>query len=301
MMIRIATRGSKLALWQTNHVHSLLAEDGHDVVLSQLKTVGDLQTDRPLHQLGAQGLFTKALDDAMLAGLADIAVHSAKDLPTKLPDGIELIALLEREDPRDVLLAVRPEVDMDNLSAEFSVGTSSIRRHALVAHYTPHFKTKDIRGNVDTRVEKLLAGEYDALLLAYAGVKRMGYTHLVVRKLNPSTFTPAVGQGAIAVTGRSDFEGKAQVRAKLNHIETETAVLAERAFLRKMEGGCHSAVFALGTVVGGAVSLHGGIAAEDGSCILRERVDGPCSEAETLGESLANIIINLGGHKILHG
>ena len=301
MTISIATRGSKLALWQTDHVRDLLVAQGHEVVVSQLKTLGDLQTDRPLHQLGSQGLFTKALDDALLSGEADMAVHSAKDIPTKLPDGIELIALLEREDARDVLLAIRPEVDMDNLSAEFVVGTSSLRRQALVAHYTPHFKCKDVRGNVDTRVAKLEAGEYDALLLAYAGVKRMGYDHLVRRKLNPSTFTPAVGQGAIAVTCRAGFEGKTAVRALLNHPETEFAVLAERAFLAKMEGGCHAAIFGLGTVVAGAITLQGGIASEDGKVLLREEVVGPAADAVVLGESLAEIIINLGGHKILHG
>jgi hydroxymethylbilane synthase len=301
MIIRIATRGSKLALWQTHHVRDLLMSAGHDVRLQTLKTIGDLQTDRPLHQLGAQGLFTKALDDALLDAESDIAVHSAKDIPTRIPEGLELIAVLQREDPRDVLLSVRPEVDMDNLSADFVIGTSSLRRQAQLAHYASNFKPRDVRGNLDTRVAKLEAGEYDALLLAYAGVKRMGYTHLIRRKLNVNTFTPAVGQGAVAVTCRKGFEGKEAVRALLNHPDTEYAVLAERAFLRKIEGGCHSAVFALATVVGGNISLQGGVAAQDGSQVLREKVEGPVSTSETLGESLANIIINLGGHQILNG
>ena len=300
-MIRIGTRDSQLAMWQANLVQSKLTDLNIQSTIVPIKSDGDLTLDQPLYEMGITGIFTKALDDALLSGEADMAVHSAKDIPTKLPDGIELIALLEREDARDVLLAIRPEVDMDNLSAEFVVGTSSLRRQALVAHYTPHFKCKDVRGNVDTRVAKLEAGEYDALLLAYAGVKRMGYDHLVRRKLNPSTFTPAVGQGAIAVTCRAGFEGKAAVRALLNHPETEFAVLAERAFLAKMEGGCHAAIFGLGTVVAGAITLQGGIASEDGKVLLREEVVGPAADAVVLGESLAEIIINLGGHKILHG
>jgi hydroxymethylbilane synthase len=290
-----------LALWQTHHVRDVLTNHGHEVELVMVKTVGDIQTDRPLHQLGAQGLFTKALDDAMLDGLADISVHSAKDIPTKLPDGIGLLAVLEREDPRDVLLAIRPEVDLDNFTEQFSVGTSSIRRQALLSHYAGHFQPKDIRGNLDTRVAKLEAGEYDALLLAYAGVKRMGYTHLVRRKLNVSTFTPAVGQGAIAITGKLDFGGWGTVRGAFNHEATESAVLGERAFLRLMEGGCHAAVFALGTVIGTNLSLHGGVASPDGKVILRNDVEGPARDAEVLGESLASIIIKSGGHQILHG
>lgn len=301
MTIRIATRGSKLALWQTHHVRDILTHRGHTVEITHVKTIGDLQTDQPLHQLGAQGIFTKALDDALLNGEADIAVHSAKDIPSRLTEGLELIALLEREDPRDVLLAIREDVDLDNLSAEFTVGTSSMRRMALLAHYVPHFKAQSVRGNVDTRVAKLEAGEYDALILAHAGVKRMGYAHLVRRKLNPSTFTPAVGQGAIAVVARAGFAHHIDVRAALNHAETEQAVTAERAFLRKMEGGCHAAVFALATVVGDAVSIHGGVAAQNGGEILREQVQGPASQAAQLGESLADLIINLGGRKILNG
>lgn len=301
MTIRIATRGSKLALWQTHHVRDLLVSHGHTVDLVEIKTTGDLQTTQPLHEIGTSGLFTKALDEALLRGEADIAVHSAKDMPSQLTAGLKLIALLEREDPRDVLLAVREEVDMDNLSREFVVGTSSMRRMALLAHYAPHFKAESIRGNVDTRVAKLEAGEYDALLLAHAGVKRMGYGHLVRRKLNPATFTPAVGQGAIAVAAREDFEGNAMIRALLNHAETEYAVLAERSFLRKMEGGCHAAVFALATVVGDAVSIHGGVASRDGVSVLRQQAQGPVKDAELLGESLADMVINLGGRKILNG
>jgi hydroxymethylbilane synthase len=301
MTIRIATRGSKLALWQTHHVRDILVNRGYTVEIAHVKTVGDLQTDQPLHLLGAQGIFTKALDDALLHEEADIAVHSAKDIPSRLPEGLELIALLVREDARDVLLAIREDVDLDNLSAEFSVGTSSIRRMAQLAHYTPHFKPMQVRGNVDTRVAKLEAGEYDALILAHAGVKRMGYGHLVRRKLNPATFTPAVGQGAIAVVARSGFLHNPEIRAALNHLETEQAVTAERAFLRKIEGGCHAAVFALATVVGDAVSIHGGVAAQDGSLILRDQVQGPADQAARLGESLADLIINLGGRKLLNG
>lgn len=301
MNLRIGTRSSKLALWQANHVKDLLAERGIAAELVLYKTTGDLQQSRPLHEIGGKGLFTKALDDAMLAGEIDLAVHSAKDLPTELPESILLMAVGKREDPRDVLLSLDEAHDLDNVAHGITVGTSSLRRIALLRHYSPHVRIAPMRGNVDTRVAKMQAGECNALLLAYAGVKRMGLSHLVVRKLNVSTFTPAVGQGALGLTMQDGHPALEQVRAVMNHPDTEAAVLAERAFLRTLEGGCHSAVFALGTVVGDILSFSGGVAAQDGSQVLRRNIDCHVSEAEEVATRLANDLLNSGARTLLHG
>lgn len=301
MKVRIGTRGSKLALWQANYVKEALEANGFEAELVLYTTTGDLQQSMPLHEIGDKGLFTKALDDAMLMKEIDLAVHSAKDLPTMLPDGIALSAILRREDPRDVLLSPGEEIDLDNLQNGITVGTSSLRRQALIMHYLPHVRLVPMRGNVDTRVAKMLAGECDAIVLAYAGVKRMGLTHLVTRKLNVSTFTPAVGQGAIAITMPTGHAATEAVRRVVNDLDTETAVLAERAFLRTLEGGCHSAIFALGTVVGDTISLMGGVAAKDGSQILRANLDAARVDAEATGIQLAEMLLLKGARTIVHG
>lgn len=301
MQIKVGTRGSKLALWQANHCKDLLEAGGFTVELVLYTTTGDIQQTQPLHEIGDKGLFTKALDDAMLRGEIDLAVHSAKDLPTVLPDGIALAAIMRREDPRDVLLSSGEEVDIDNLREGITIGTSSLRRKALLQHYLPHVRIVPMRGNVDTRVAKMLAGECDALVLAYAGVKRMGMTRYVTRKLNVSTFTPAVGQGAIGVTMPTAHPATDRVKAVLDHADTAAAVEAERAFLRTLEGGCHSAIFALGTVVGDTLSLRGGVAAMDGSEVLRAELDGPQAAAEAIGKQLAEMLLEKGARIIVHG
>lgn len=301
MGIKIGTRGSKLALWQAEHVKALLEANGESVEIVIYKTTGDIEQERPLHLIGEKGLFTKALDEGLMNGEVDLAVHSTKDVPTGLPEGMEVCAFLKREDPRDVLLALDPVVDLDNHSREFVVGTSSLRRIAFISHYAPQFKTKLIRGNVDTRIAKMEAGEYDALILAYAGVKRMGRTDRVIRKLNVNTFTPAVGQGAIGVTARIGDPAGKRAGDLLNHEETSQAVRAERAFLRRLEGGCHAPIFALGTVVKGNISLSGGVAAEDGTIVYRDTVEGPVESAEQIGINLADIVLNKGARKILNG
>ncbi len=301
MKIKIGTRGSKLALWQANHVKELLEANGFTAELVLYTTTGDLQLSLPLHEIGDKGLFTKALDDAMLRDEIDIAVHSAKDLPTELPAGIALSAIMRREDPRDVLLSRGEEFDLDNLRQGITVGTSSLRRQALLRHYLPHVELVPMRGNVDTRVAKMFAGDCDALILAYAGVKRMGLTHLVTRKLNVSTFTPAVGQGAIGITMPVGHPATERLRSVVNDDDTESAVLAERAFLRTLEGGCHSAIFALGTVVAGSLSLSGGVAAQDGSQVLRANLDAAKADAEATGVQLAQILLQKGARIIVHG
>lgn len=299
-MIRIATRGSKLALWQAEHVKDRLTGAGMPAQIVTFTTTGDKFLDDPLHKLGDKGLFTSRLHEALLNDEADIAVHSSKDIPTGMEPGISLCAILQREDPRDVLLTMREEVDLDNQSQQFVIGTSSLRRVAFLRHYAPHFQVKNIRGNIDSRIRKMEEGEYDGIILAYAGVKRMGYTQRVIRKLNVHTFTPAVGQGAIGVTcpeGHPHFES---VRQVLNHLATEQAVTAERSFLRKMEGGCHVPLFGLATVVGQKLVLDGGIAQEDGGRIIREHVEGSALDAEALGELLASRVLNSGATEIIN-
>ncbi|MBL0017235.1 MAG: hydroxymethylbilane synthase [Bacteroidia bacterium] len=301
MNLKIGTRGSKLALWQAHHLKDVLEGGGLSVELVLYTTKGDLQQAQPLHEIGDKGLFTQALDDAMLRGEIDVAVHSAKDLPTQLPEGIVLAAVGNREDPRDVLLSSSEEYDLDNVARGITVGTSSLRRKALLMHYLPHVKVVPMRGNVDTRVAKMLAGDCNGILLAYAGVKRMGLTHLITRKLNVSTFTPAVGQGAIGVTMPVGHPATDTLRSLFNHADTELAVKAERAFLHTLEGGCQSAIFALGTVVGQTLSLMGGIASTDGSQVLRESADCSLSEAEATGKRLAELLLQKGARTILHG
>jgi hydroxymethylbilane synthase len=299
MKIKLGTRGSKLALWQAEHVKALLEAAGWEAELVIYTTTGDKFLDDPLHKLGDKGLFTSRLHEALLDQEADIAVHSSKDIPTQLEPGIVLNSILKREDPRDVLLALSEEVDLDNQSRKFVIGTSSLRRVAFLRHFAPHFEIKNIRGNIDTRIRKMEEGEYDGIILAYAGVKRMGYTQHVVRKLNVHSFTPAVGQGAIGITCREDHPLAQEIRAVLNHLPTEQAVTAERSFLRKMEGGCHVPLFGLATVVGEKIVLNGGIAEEDGSRIIRETVEGTVQNAEALGELLASRVLNSGATQII--
>lgn len=291
MQIRIGTRGSKLALWQANTVKKLLSDSGFKPELVEVTTLGDTNQSLSLRDIGEVGLFTKALDQSLLSGEVDIAVHSAKDMPSEVPEGLEIVAFLKREDPRDVVLATSEAFSLENVSRPLVVGTASLRRTALLKHYFKHLDVRPIRGNVDSRIEKLKSGAFDAIMLAYAGVKRMGFTSYIVQKLNSNSFTPAVGQGAIAVVAREGFQWKESLRASLNHEATEIALLGERAFLRKVEGGCNTPVFALAHVMGDRVSLHGGIAAEDGSSVVRTTFERPVREVESLGIELADQIL----------
>ena len=211
-------------------------------------------------------------------------------------------AFLKREDPRDVLIAENPEVDLDNFNQRMVIGTSSLRRGAFLRYYSPHCEVKSIRGNVDTRVEKMRSGAYDGIILAYAGVKRMGMAHLIRRKLRVHTFTPAVGQGAIGVTVRAgDTATLNQVRPILLHEGTGHALVAERAYLRRMQGGCQTPIFALATVQADTISMQGGVATVNGSQILRDEVEGHVAEAAELGLELAEKLISMGASEILNG
>lgn len=289
MRVKIGTRGSKLALWQAHTVAAQLkaAEIDHELV--EIQTAGDANQQAPLASIGGQGLFTKALDQALLSGEVDLAVHSAKDMPSSLPDGLKILACLEREDPRDVLLAVHPEMKLDNFSQSWVVGTGSVRRAALMRHYYPHVEVKPIRGNVDTRLAKLQAGDYDAILLAMAGVKRMGYEAHIRQKLSAAHFTPAVGQGVVAIVSRVDFAHQDRVGMALDHTLSHQALLCERAFLRTLQGGCSVPAFGLATIIGDQISLQAGMATEDD--IIRIEADAPLDQLTSLGNQVGQQVL----------
>lgn len=291
MVVRIGTRNSTLALWQAEKVKEKLQAAGIDAGLVHVSTTGDQVQGKPLHQIGTPGLFTRALDEALLAGKIDLAVHSAKDIPSAFPSALSILAFLKREDPRDVLLASSEEGQLENFSASITVGTSSLRRRAFIAHYFPHARVKDIRGNVDTRLKKMLDGEYDAIMLAYAAVKRMALEGYMVQKFHPQRIVPAVGQGAIAVMGRREDQVRlGKVRETLNHLLTEQAVTCERAFLKAIQGGCQVPVFGLATVFQDQISLTAGMAANDGKELFQMSREGRIEAGESMGIQLAQEI-----------
>ncbi|MEO0895269.1 MAG: hydroxymethylbilane synthase [Bacteroidota bacterium] len=287
----IGTRGSKLALWQAHWVQQKLRYAGIESQLKIISTEGDQRTDVPLHTLSTTGLFTKALDQALLRKEIDLAVHSAKDMASSLIEGIYLLAFMEREDPRDVLLADSDVVQFDNLSRPLTVGTSSIRRQYMIRHFFPHIQLKELRGNVDSRLAKMEKGEYDGIMLALAGVKRMGFTSKVVQKLHVDSFTPAVGQGAVAVVCHEELEKKDILQEILNHQATAIAVQAERAFLRTLGGGCSQPVFGHATVFQDKVRLTCGKLLHEGKELVRETAEDHVDQVIALGERLAQNVL----------
>lgn len=300
--IRIATRGSQLALWQARHVQHALRSIGEhaDAELRVIRTTGDRVLDVPLSRIGDRGLFTKEIDDALFRGDAELAVHSLKDVPTQLPAGLVLGAVMEREDPRDVLL-VRAGVPprLQDLPAGATVGTSSLRRRAQLYASRPDLQVADLRGNLNTRLAKLDAGEYDAIVLAAAGVLRLGWADRVADVLDPPEWLPAAGQGALAVVARADDTRSLSLLAPLQDAGTAAAVAAERAFLHALEGGCQVPIGALAAVRDGVVVLDGLIASLDGVEVLRSRARGPVTDAVGVGAWLADQLLAQGAGRIL--
>ena len=300
-MIRIGTRGSALARWQAEHVAGLLRRlpSSPDVELVVIETEGDRVRDVALSKLPGVAWFTKELEQALLDGRADLAVHSLKDLATAMPKGLTLAAVLEREDPRDVLIA-RDGLTLDTLPEGARVGTSSLRRRAFLLRWRPDLDVADLRGNVPTRIEKLDRGEYDAIVLAAAGVKRLGMGSRIGDWFPPEIMLPAVSQGAIGVQARTGDEA-AGLAASLDHADTRAAATAERALLREVEGGCQVPVGAHGTVNGAHLSLRAAVASLDG----RESVEGTATAtldaAAALGVDLARDLLGRGAAGILDG
>jgi hydroxymethylbilane synthase len=296
MPLIIASRGSQLALWQARWVSRRLIELGHVCLIQIIKTTGDKITDVPLAQVGGKGLFTKEIEEALLDGRADLAVHSLKDLPTELPAGLVLAAVPEREDPHDALVG-RKLVD---LPAGAAVGTSSLRRAAQLRRLRPDLTIESIRGNLDTRLRKLDEGRYDAIVLAAAGLKRLGWEARIAEILPDEVMCPAVGQGALAVETRAAGAGW-DACAALDHPATHSAVAAERAFLRALGGGCQVPIGAHATVTGARLHLVGLVIAADGSAVVRGEREGPAAEAEAIGAALGAKLLEQGARAILEG
>ena len=303
--LRIGTRGSALALWQTEHVRALLHSAGHRTERVEIRTTGDLVQQVPLARIGSRALFTKQIDDAMLDGRIDLAVHSLKDLPTTLPAGIRLGAIGEREDPRDALVGRGP-CRWEDLAKGALLATSSLRRRAQLLHLRPDLRVTDVRGNVDTRLAKLDAHpEWSGILLATAGLVRLGLGGRIGERLAPSLMLPAPGQGALAVTVPDRDESlAAAVRGALHHRPTALAVTAERAFLRRLEGGCQVPVAAHAEFPGGGrdLRLHGRVVSLGGERAVDGIESGEVVDeaaADALGVALAERLLSEGASSIL--
>ncbi|MFP5261508.1 MAG: hydroxymethylbilane synthase [Blastocatellia bacterium] len=301
--IVIGTRGSKLALWQTNWVKGELEKHhaGIQVEIQIISTKGDRVLDVSLPKLGEQGkgLFTKELEDAIFERRVDIAVHSLKDLPTELPDGLHVAAICEREDVRDALVARGGLESFNDLPDGAVLGTSSLRRQAQIRAARPGLVIEPIRGNVDTRLRKLDSGEFDAIVLAAAGLHRLGFESRITERLSEELILPAVGQGALAIEARSDDVAVNEIVGSLDHKDTRLACDAERAFLRGLGGGCLVPIAGRARVRGDDLSLSGLVASPDGSEIIRGHRSGAAEDAESIGKRLAAELINQGADRIL--
>jgi hydroxymethylbilane synthase len=293
-MLVIASRGSQLALWQARWVSAQLTALGRECRIEIVKTTGDKITDVPLAKVGTKGLFTKEIEEALLDGRADLAVHSLKDLPTELPAGLVLAAVPEREDPRDAVVGKR----LADLLPGARVGTSSLRRSAQLRTLRPDLVIESVRGNLDTRLRKLDEGQFDAILLATAGLKRLGWSDRIAEILPAETMCPAVGQGALAIETRASGAGFDAVQA-MDHAETHAAVLAERGVLSALGGGCQVPIGAYATVASGSLRLLGLVASPNGDEVIRGESQGPASGAENLGRALGAELLERGARRIL--
>ncbi|HEY6805938.1 MAG TPA: hydroxymethylbilane synthase [Pyrinomonadaceae bacterium] len=299
----IGSRGSKLALWQAEHIQQQLLKinPSQPVTIEIIKTTGDVKRD-PLSIIGGQGVFTKELEDALLAGRIDIAVHSLKDLPTVLPEQLTIAAICEREDPRDALVLRTPTAisSLLDLKENSIVGTSSQRRFAQLKAKRPDIQFKEIRGNVDTRLRKLDDGNYDALILASAGLIRLGLRERIALHISIEEMLPAVGQGAIGIETRADNEVAVEAVRKLQHEPTRIACLAERSLLRQLGGGCQFPIAAHGMVQDNELQLEALVAKPDGSRVLRGSLAGNSNEPEELGAALAGKLNQQGAQELLN-
>ena len=299
-LFRIGTRGSLLALKQSENIKAAMESlwPGVRIELTIIKTTGDKILDVPLSKVGGKGLFVKEIEDALLAREVDLAVHSMKDVPSVLPEGLEIGLIPPREDPRDVLIT-RHGSRIADLPQGAEVGTSSLRRAAQLRKLRPDLVIRNLRGNLDTRLRKLREGLYDAIVLAAAGLHRMGWQDAISSYLDPAEFLPAIGQGALGIEVRGDDAEVLTMLAPLHHTETAVAVEAERGFLEKLEGGCQVPIGGYARVVGELVELAGMVASVDGSEIFRESATGPWHEARSLGWNLAREMLDAGAKRIL--
>ncbi len=299
-ILRLATRKSILAVTQSTWVKDRLEvmNQGLDVELVRITTKGDRILDVPLARIGGKGLFVKDIEEALLAGEADFAVHSLKDVPAEVPEGLEVSVFPEREDARDAFIS-RNGAELAALPSGSRVGTSSLRRMVQLRSRRPDLEIISLRGNLDTRLRKLDTGEFDAILLAAAGLKRLGLAGRVTEFLDPEVMLPAVGQGALALEFRTDDPVTRGILAPLHHQKTAVCVASERAFLSRLEGGCQVPIGAHAVQEGDTLRLSGLVANEDGTRVIRREKIGPVSSPETLGTALADEILAEGGAEIL--
>lgn len=302
----IGTRGSKLALWQAEWVKSELQRlhPGLEVELNKIKTTGDKILDVPLAMVGGKGLFVKEIEEALLSKGADLAVHSMKDVPTDFPGGLYLPVICKREDPRDALITRKENNawklrSFSELPQGATVGTSSLRRSCQLLSLRPDLKIEQLRGNLDTRLRKLDEGRFDAIILAAAGVKRLGWADRMTEIISMEISLPAIGQGAIGIECRTGDEFINNLIAPLNHPDTSVCVRAERAFLKKLEGGCQVPIAAHARLAGGMIMMDGLVGSVTGDRIVRGHIKGSMNEAESLGISLAEDILSRGAKEVL--
>jgi hydroxymethylbilane synthase len=309
--LRIGTRGSALALWQANHIADRLAQiHGVETELIRIRTSGDRMQNAPVAQInqlmneqigsesGGKGIFIKELEDALLAGTIDLAVHSMKDVPTEIPDGLVFPAITRREDPRDCLIS-RTGRSLKGLPAGARVGTSSLRRQAQLRANRGDLEALDLRGNVDTRIKKLDAGEFDAIVLAVAGVNRLGATSRVTQVMNADVMLPAVGQGALGIETRAADEHTRALVETLDDSDSRACVTAERALLHELQGGCQVPLGAWAQLRGGELHIEAGVFSADGRECVRREETGNAKEPSALGRSLGQMLIEAGADKIL--
>jgi hydroxymethylbilane synthase len=296
-LLRIGSRGSQLALWQANHVRELLEQRGHKVEIEIIKTTGDKITDVALSQVGTKGMFTKEIEEALAEQRIDLAVHSLKDLPTEVSSGFEIAAIPEREDARDVFCS-RKYASIKDLPNGATVGTSSLRRQAQLKTLRPDLGIHPLRGNVDSRLRKLDAGEYAAVILAAAGLNRLGKRECIRQVLSAKLMCPAAGQGALALEIRKDDTAVRQHVAFLDDRTARTTTACERALLNRMGGGCQVPIGALAEVIDGGLHLEAIVARPDGTKLLRESGQG--DDPVKLGEMVGEALLRRGGDAILH-
>lgn len=294
-MLVIGSRGSRLALWQANYTKDKLEALGHSCRIEVIQTTGDRFQQGPLKQIGNKGLFTKEIEEALLDGRIDVAVHSLKDMPAAVPAGLQITATPQREDPRDAMVGSR----LNSLKAGARVGTGSVRRMAQLAHLRPDLKVEGIRGNVDTRLRKLDEGEFDAIVLAAAGLHRLDWAVRIAEYLTPSTMCPAVGQGALAIETRSDGGAGMMACLPLDDQATRAAVTAERAVLEVLGGGCQIPVGAHAVIEVGWLKLDAVVISADGKTIVRRHSEGISGQAHDIGAALGHELLEAGAQDIL--
>ncbi|PIE75336.1 MAG: hydroxymethylbilane synthase [Deltaproteobacteria bacterium] len=300
MEIKIGTRKSRLAMWQAEYIKNILEQKNIKAKLFPIMTKGDKILDKSIAKIGSKGVFTEELEEKLRSGEIDIAVHSAKDLQSSLDEDFEIIAFTAREEQGDVLVS-RKNLNPENKNISFTAGTSSVRRKALLKHFFPHIKIVDMRGNLQTRISKMDNGDCDALVLAKAGVLRMGYENMIVHEFDQENFIPPVGQGSIAVEifSKLDLTKKEVLKKHLNHEYTEKIITAERMFLKILEGGCSIPAFCNGKIIDDKIILKGGLISTDGKKMILNQCESTIEHPETAGKILAEYIISHGGRQIL--